>query len=109
MRENNFVGWSALVLFVLGVVLMVLAVFYPLQSILNPQAALFVTCILAFLATVTGFCAFKTSAGKVAGIGGLTLLCAIGLFLSLFMPVERPKAIEQPQPVDRPAQPRRAS
>ena len=87
-------------------ILMVLAVFHPLHRILNPQAALFVTAILALLATVIGFCAFKTATGKVAGIGGLTLFCAVGVFLSYTtISPDESKGVEQPQPIVGPAQP----
>ena len=102
MLDNRFMGWAGLVLFAAAIALMLLLALYPFlerYAILNPQAAILVTGILALVAAVLGFAAFKTAQGKVAGIGGLVLLAAVALLLSLttVARVERIGA-EQPQP-----------
>ena len=102
MLNHRFIGWSGLVLFAAALALMLLVALYPFlerYSILNPQAGVVVAGILALVAAVLGFAAFKTAQGKVAGIGGLVLLAAVALLLSLttVARVERVGA-EQPQP-----------
>ena len=102
MLNNRFIGWSGLVLFAVALALMLLLALYPFlerYAILNPQAGVVVAGLLALMAAVLGFSAFKTAQGKVAGIGGLVLLAAVVLLLSLttVARVERVGA-EQPQP-----------
>ena len=80
MFDNRFVAWTAFTLFVLAVVVALVLVFSPLLErfdVISPEGALWVVGALAFLATVTGFVAFKTPQGKVAAIGGLLLLIAV--------------------------------
>ena len=86
MLDNRFIGWSGLAVFACAIALTLLLAVYPLlerYTILNPQAGAIVAGILALVATVLGCCAFKTAQGKVAAIGGLILLTAIVLLLSL--------------------------
>ena len=71
MFTKKFVGWAAWALFVVAVVILailVLLVFSPsLANLvrLNPQAMIVVSGVLALMATVFGFYAFKTTPGKV--------------------------------------------
>lgn len=80
MFDNKLIAWTAFTLFVLAVAVTGVLVFSPILErfgIVSPNGALWVMGILALLATVTGFMAFKTPQGKVAAIGGLLLLMAI--------------------------------
>jgi len=88
MFTKKFIGWAALALFVVAVVILaipVLLVFSPSLAILvtlNPQAMIAVSGVFALMATVFGFYAFKTAPGKVGAIGGLVLFIAIAILVS---------------------------
>ena len=109
MLDNRFLGRSALVLLSLAIAVMLLLVFQPVLRILNPEAALFVAGILTLLAAVIGFCAFRTSEGKVAAIAGLVLLILFALFISFITPVSEVETggggAEEARPLPPPARP----
>ncbi len=113
MFQKKFMGWSALVLFVVATailaILLVLLVFSPALEIyvaLDPQAMIVASGVLALAAAVLGFYAFKTSPGKVGAIGGLVLVLAVAVLLSLttITRVER-HSVEPPQPTVQSAEP----
>jgi len=88
MLTKNFIGWSALALFMVAAstlafpVLLVLFPSFAGIAPVNYQAMIVVSGVLAFVATTFGFYAFKTSPGKVAAIGGLILFIAVAMLLS---------------------------
>ncbi len=132
MRESKFIGWTAFGLFIAAAALMVLFVFFPILAkyellnpqaamvsgtalptlyqliyeILQPRAAIVVSGILAFVATILGFAALKTSQGKVGAMGGLVLVLAVAVLLSFatITGVER-SSVPPPQLIVQPAEP----
>ncbi len=107
MFQKKFMGWSALVLFVVATailaILLVLLVFSPALEIyvaLDPQAMIVASGVLALAAAVLGFYAFKTSPGKVGAMGGLVLFIAVAILLSFttIARIER-RGAQQLQPV----------
>jgi hypothetical protein len=109
MLENKSIGWSALILFVVAAAMIVLPVFSPVlerYDIVNPHAAIAASGVLALVATVLGFCSFKTGQGKVGAIGGLVLLFAVAILISSTT-VSRGESqgVQQAQPKVQPAEP----
>jgi len=96
MRENKVIGWFSLALFAaaLGVMLALFAVAalgldksIEKYITINPDLVLLAVILLAFIASVLGFLAFKTIQGKVASVGGLILfLIAAAMFATQAVP-----------------------
>ena len=90
MRENKVIGWISLALFAaaLGVMLALFAVAglgleksIEKYITINVDLVLLAVSLLAFIASVLGFLAFKTIQGKIGSVGGLILfLVAAGMF-----------------------------
>jgi hypothetical protein len=82
MRDNNYLGWFSFNALSFAVILSLLSVVDPLDLLANRRGAQFLAAALSLMATVGGFCAFKTGPGRVGGIGGAALLVVLGLWLS---------------------------
>ena len=112
MFQKKFIGWSALVLFVVATAILAIPVVHVVSPTLeiyvalDPQAMIVASGVLALAAAVLGFYAFKTSPGKVGAIGGLVLVLAVAVLLSLttITRVERHN-VEPPQPTVQSAEP----
>jgi hypothetical protein len=86
MLNNRAIGWTAVGLFALavtGMVLLAVAIMVELSGVPDPRAGVAVAGLLALVAAALGFAAFQTVQGRVAAIGGLSLLIGIVLLLSL--------------------------
>jgi len=98
MRENKVIGWISLALFAaaLGVMLALFAVAavgldksIEKYMTINVDLLLLGISLLAFVASVLGFLAFKTIQGKMGAVGGLILfLVAAGMFAMKTKPVK---------------------
>ncbi len=107
MFTQKFIGWSALVLFVVTaatLALLVLLIFFPYRP-LNAQAVLLAGGVFALVAAILGFFAFTTSPGKVGAIGGLALALAVAFLLSFTTITRVERSGAQPLPVARVAVP----
>lgn len=88
MFIKKFIGWAALVLFVVAVVILTILVLLVLSPslanlvTLNLQALLVVSGVFTLMATSFGLYAFKTAPGKVGAVGGQVLFIAIAILLS---------------------------
>jgi len=88
MFQKKLIGWLSLMLFVVAtaiLAILALLVFSPpltKLAVLNPQALIVASGVLALAAAVLGFYAFITSPGRVGAIGGLVLFIAVAILLS---------------------------
>jgi hypothetical protein len=80
MTRNTLIGWTGFALFVLALVIMLASVLIlPILNpeFINPEAGLIASGVCALIATVLGLLVFRTTQGKIAGIGGLLLVLLV--------------------------------
>jgi hypothetical protein len=86
MLNNRAIGWAAVGLFalaVIGMVLLAVATVFELSGLPDPRVGVGMAGLLALVAAALGFAAFQTVQGRLAAIGGLSLLIGILMQLSL--------------------------
>ena len=74
MTRNRGIGWTAIALFAVAVLVIALVVFTAAidqWSLLNTEAGLWVAGALGFVAAVAGFLSFRTPQGKIAAVARL--------------------------------------
>lgn len=100
MFNKKFIGWIALVLFIIAAMTLVFLILLTFLSDMNinAQFILLIAGIFALAAAVTGFSALSTSPGKVGGVGGLALTIGIA-FVLMFIVVARSERGTAQQPL----------
>jgi hypothetical protein len=88
MKDNKFIGWFSLALFILAVLvllymvsLIVFPYIYPNVAI-NAHLLLIASGVLALVAVLLGFASRNTPQGKIGGIGGLIVVILVAILLS---------------------------
>ncbi len=105
MFTKRFIGWSALVLFVVATAILaipVVLIVSPALEIyvaLDPQTIIVVGGVFALASALLGFFAFQTSPGKVGAIGGLVSVIAVAIMLSFTTIAHVERRGAQPQPM----------